>query len=60
MPIDEEKAFTMSNQEGLYSPRHVSQGVLNATPRFQSMMDQEMLKCLVPVIYKAWVGGIFM
>lgn len=52
MPMDDEgeEGFTLVTHEGLYSPRRVPQGVLDATPHFQSTMDREALAGLAGMI----------
>lgn len=50
-----EEAFTLEAQEGLFSPRSFPQGMLNATPRFQSTMGGGMLNGVVGVICTVWV-----
>ena len=45
MPLyeDEQDAFTMATQGGLYTPTRVLQGVQNARGHFQATMEHEVL-----------------
>lgn len=52
------EAFTIVSREGLFSPRRVRQGVLDANPSFQVTTDNNALKFLMDWICKAWVNNI--
>lgn len=52
MDKEGEEAFTMVTRQGLLLLRRVPQGLLNPIPRFQLMMDMEMLAGLVRGICK--------
>ena len=57
MPLVKEARgnLTITTQLGLFTPRHVPQGVLNATAYFQGVMTE----LLVGIKCKIWVDDVF-